>query len=61
MQTKKRRILLNFGKLAGIVRRQGNERNYVANLTVESTADSMEYALEGCTVRDRLKNPFLRA
>src|ERR1700674_2935530 len=61
MQTKKRCVHGNSGKLACIVPRQGNERNHVANLTIESTADFIEYFREGRAGRNRLKELFFRA
>lgn len=47
MQTKKRCVHGDCGKLAGIVPQQANERNYAANLTIESMADSIQYFREG--------------
>jgi hypothetical protein len=46
-KTKKRCVHGDCRKIACIIPRQGNERNYVANLTIESTADSIQYSREG--------------
>ena len=60
MQTKKRCVHRNFGKLACIVRRQGKERNYVANLAIESAADSIQYFRKGPMDGNLLKKLFFR-
>ena len=61
IQTKECRIHRNGGKLAWIVARQGNELNHVANLTIESAADSIQHFREALTGGDRLKKLFFRA
>jgi len=48
-------------KLACTVRRQGNERNHVANLAIESAADSVQYFGKGPMDGNRLKKLFFRA
>src|ERR1700674_3064589 len=61
MQTKKRCVHGNSGKLACIAARQGYERNHVANLTIESAADFIAYFWWARAVRYRLKELFFRS
>ena len=61
MQTKKRCDPCDFGMIGYIVARKGNERNYVANLRINSAADSIENFQEGRTGRNRLKKLFFRS
>jgi len=60
MQTKKRCDPGDCGMIGYIVTRQGNERNHVANLRINSTADSIENFKKGCTGGNRLKKLFFR-
>src|SRR5437762_13975871 len=57
MQTKKRCDPGDCGVIGYIVARQGNERNHVANLRINSAADSIENFQQGPTGRKRLKKP----
>ena len=61
MQTKKRCDPCDFGMIGYIVARKGNERNHVANLRINSAADSIENFRKGCTRRNRLKKLFFGA
>src|SRR4029077_12685047 len=58
MQTKKRCHAGDGGMIGYIVARQGNERNHVANLRINSTADPIENFQKGPTGRNRLKELF---
>jgi len=59
MQTKKRCDPGNCGMIGyKIVARQGNERNHVSNLRINSAADSIENFQKGRTGRNRLKKLF---
>jgi len=59
VQTKKRRDPGDGGMIGYIVARQGNERNHVANLRINSNADPIKNFQKGPTGRNRLKKPFL--
>ncbi|PYU55933.1 MAG: hypothetical protein DMG55_25875 [Acidobacteria bacterium] len=58
MQTKKRCDPGNCGMIGYIVAWQGNERNHVANLRINSAADSIKNFQKGRTGRNRLKKLF---
>jgi hypothetical protein len=58
MQTKKRCDPGDGGMIGYIVARQGDERNHVANLRINSTADPIENFQKGPTGRNRLKKLF---
>src|SRR5690348_18510000 len=58
MQPKKACDPGDFNMLGNIVARKGNERNYTANLRINSAADSIENFQKGCTGGNRLKKLF---
>jgi hypothetical protein len=58
MQTKMRCDPGNCGMICCIVIRQANERIDVANLKIESTADSIEYFPKGYAGRNRPEKLF---
>jgi hypothetical protein len=61
IQAKKCSVIGNGGDFAGIVLREGNVRNYIANLAIESGAYSIQQFRKGSPSRNGLKKLLLPA
>ncbi len=58
VQTKKLCVPCEGGKSGGVLARQGNERNYIPDLTIESRADSIQEFRKRRADGDGSKNLF---